>query len=126
MAKQPKRIKAWTGDRLAAHPVEEAVKLVKANANIPPGQLPQPSDLEDVSLTAGQFSFIIIGQMAFNKGGVSMTLGGDDDAPTPTPQRMNHTAGCHGSAWKVAMPAEPIATSSIPATSGPREPWRLP
>ena len=32
MAKQPKRIQAWTGDRLAAHPVEEAVKLVKANA----------------------------------------------------------------------------------------------
>ncbi|MDB5418339.1 MAG: ribosomal protein [Phenylobacterium sp.] len=33
MAKQPKRAQAWTGDRLAAHPVEEAVKLVKANAN---------------------------------------------------------------------------------------------
>ncbi|MFI4950179.1 MAG: 50S ribosomal protein L1 [Caulobacterales bacterium] len=28
----PKRIKAWTGDRTQAHPVEEAVKLVKANA----------------------------------------------------------------------------------------------
>jgi len=27
-----KRIKAWTGDRLVAHPVEDAVKLVKANA----------------------------------------------------------------------------------------------
>ena len=27
-----KRIKAWTGDRTAAHPVEDAVKLVKANA----------------------------------------------------------------------------------------------
>jgi large subunit ribosomal protein L1 len=27
-----KRIKAWTGDRAVAHPVEEAVKLVKANA----------------------------------------------------------------------------------------------
>ena len=32
MAKQPKRIQAWTGDRQAAYPVEEAVKLVKANA----------------------------------------------------------------------------------------------
>ncbi|MFN3524379.1 MAG: 50S ribosomal protein L1 [Phenylobacterium sp.] len=32
MAKQPKRIQAWTGDRKAAHAVEEAVKLVKANA----------------------------------------------------------------------------------------------
>ena len=32
MAKQPKRIQAWTGDRLAAHSVEDAVKLVKANA----------------------------------------------------------------------------------------------
>jgi large subunit ribosomal protein L1 len=32
MAKQPKRIQAWTGDRAAAHTVEEAVKLVKANA----------------------------------------------------------------------------------------------
>jgi large subunit ribosomal protein L1 len=32
MAKQAKRIQAWTGDRNAAHPVEEAVKLVKANA----------------------------------------------------------------------------------------------
>jgi large subunit ribosomal protein L1 len=32
MAKQPKRIKAWTGDRTVAHPVAEAVKLVKANA----------------------------------------------------------------------------------------------
>src|ERR1700758_3994373 len=32
MAKQPKRIKAWTGDRVAAHSVEDAVKLVKANA----------------------------------------------------------------------------------------------
>ena len=32
MAKQPKRIQAWTGDRQASHPVEEAVKLVKANA----------------------------------------------------------------------------------------------
>src|SRR6201996_2420270 len=28
----PKRIKAWTGDRTVAHPVEAAVKLVKANA----------------------------------------------------------------------------------------------
>jgi large subunit ribosomal protein L1 len=28
----PKRIKAWTGDRSVAHPVDEAVKLVKANA----------------------------------------------------------------------------------------------
>src|ERR1700759_2198098 len=33
MAKQPKRIQKWTGDTLAAHPVEDAVKLVKANAN---------------------------------------------------------------------------------------------
>ena len=32
MAKQPKRIQAWTGDRTANLPVEEAVKLVKANA----------------------------------------------------------------------------------------------
>jgi large subunit ribosomal protein L1 len=32
MTKQTKRIKAWTGDRLAAHSVEDAVKLVKANA----------------------------------------------------------------------------------------------
>jgi len=32
MAKEPKRIKAWTGDREALHPLEEAVKLVKANA----------------------------------------------------------------------------------------------
>jgi large subunit ribosomal protein L1 len=32
MAKQPKRIQARTGDRHAAHPLEEAVKLVKANA----------------------------------------------------------------------------------------------
>jgi large subunit ribosomal protein L1 len=32
MSKQAKRIKAWTGDRLAAHPVEAAVKLVKENA----------------------------------------------------------------------------------------------
>src|SRR5579872_3038186 len=32
MAKQPKRMKAWTGDRDAIHPLEEAVKLVKANA----------------------------------------------------------------------------------------------
>ena len=32
MAKQPKRIQAWTGDRNATHAVEEAVKLVKANA----------------------------------------------------------------------------------------------
>src|SRR3954466_6093554 len=33
MAKQPKRIQAWTGDRAATHSVEDAVKLVKANAN---------------------------------------------------------------------------------------------
>ncbi|HRE15040.1 MAG TPA: 50S ribosomal protein L1 [Usitatibacteraceae bacterium] len=32
MAKQPKRMQAWTGDRDAIHSVEEAVKLVKANA----------------------------------------------------------------------------------------------
>jgi large subunit ribosomal protein L1 len=32
MAKQPKRIQAWTGDRDAVHAVEEAVKLVKTNA----------------------------------------------------------------------------------------------
>jgi large subunit ribosomal protein L1 len=32
MAKQPKRIQAWTGDRSAAHPLEAAVKLVKENA----------------------------------------------------------------------------------------------
>ena len=32
MAKQPKRIQAWTGDRDAMHSVEDAVKLVKANA----------------------------------------------------------------------------------------------
>jgi large subunit ribosomal protein L1 len=32
MTKQTKRLKARTGDRLVAHPVTEAVKLVKANA----------------------------------------------------------------------------------------------
>jgi large subunit ribosomal protein L1 len=32
MAKQSKRLKAFTGDRTAAHAVEDAVKLVKANA----------------------------------------------------------------------------------------------
>jgi len=32
MANQPKRIKAWTGDRDAAHTVEAAIALVKANA----------------------------------------------------------------------------------------------
>src|SRR6195952_6188026 len=32
MSNQPKRIKAWTGDRLASHSAEDAVKLVKANA----------------------------------------------------------------------------------------------
>jgi len=32
MPKQPKRIQAWTGDRSAVHGVEDAVKLVKANA----------------------------------------------------------------------------------------------
>ena len=32
MAKQPKRMQAWTGDRTATHAVEDAVKLVKANA----------------------------------------------------------------------------------------------
>ncbi len=32
MAKQPKRIKAWTGDRMALLPVTDAVKLVKENA----------------------------------------------------------------------------------------------
>src|SRR3954451_16685026 len=32
MPKQAKRIAAWTGDRTVAHPVNEAVKLVKANA----------------------------------------------------------------------------------------------
>ena len=33
MAKLPKRMQKWTGDRNAAHSVEDAVKLVKANAN---------------------------------------------------------------------------------------------
>ncbi|MBV9996977.1 MAG: 50S ribosomal protein L1 [Caulobacteraceae bacterium] len=33
MGKQPKRVGAWTGDRTVAHPLAEAVKLVKANAN---------------------------------------------------------------------------------------------
>ncbi|PZR30420.1 50S ribosomal protein L1 [Caulobacter segnis] len=32
MAKQPKRIKAWTGDRDAAHALDAAIKLVKENA----------------------------------------------------------------------------------------------
>src|SRR5882724_2663918 len=32
MTKQAKRVKAWTGDRNAVHPLTEAVKLVKANA----------------------------------------------------------------------------------------------
>ncbi len=32
MAKTPKRIKAWTGDRNVDHSVDDAVKLVKANA----------------------------------------------------------------------------------------------
>ena len=32
MAKQPKRIQAWTGDRDAVLPLDEAIKLVKANA----------------------------------------------------------------------------------------------
>ena len=32
MAKQPKRIQAWTGDRDAAHAVSDAIALVKANA----------------------------------------------------------------------------------------------
>lgn len=33
MAKQPKRTQKWTGDIAVAHPLEDAVKLVKANAN---------------------------------------------------------------------------------------------
>ena len=33
MAKQPKRIRAWTGDRNQVHPLPDAIKLVKANAN---------------------------------------------------------------------------------------------
>jgi large subunit ribosomal protein L1 len=33
MAKQPKRMQKWTGDIAAVHAVEDAVKLVKANAN---------------------------------------------------------------------------------------------
>src|SRR5215218_6017837 len=33
MAKLPKRKQKWTGDTAATHPMEEAVKLVKANAN---------------------------------------------------------------------------------------------
>src|ERR1700712_4144711 len=32
MPKQAKRIKAWTGDRTATHTVDDALKLVKANA----------------------------------------------------------------------------------------------
>src|SRR5580700_10381383 len=32
MTKQTKREKAWTGDRTVIHPLDEAVKLVKANA----------------------------------------------------------------------------------------------
>jgi large subunit ribosomal protein L1 len=32
MAKQPKRVAAWTGDRNATHALPEAIKLVKANA----------------------------------------------------------------------------------------------
>jgi len=32
MTRQTKRIKAWTGDRLAAHPVGDAIRLVKENA----------------------------------------------------------------------------------------------
>jgi large subunit ribosomal protein L1 len=32
MARQPKRLKAWTGDRAAIHGLSDAVKLVKANA----------------------------------------------------------------------------------------------
>ena len=32
MAKQPKRLAAWTGDRDAVHPLPEAIKLVKTNA----------------------------------------------------------------------------------------------
>ncbi|HMP62548.1 MAG TPA: 50S ribosomal protein L1, partial [Phenylobacterium sp.] len=32
MPKQPKRIQAWTGDRLAIHKVEDAIRLVKENA----------------------------------------------------------------------------------------------
>ncbi|WP_397397719.1 50S ribosomal protein L1 [Phenylobacterium sp.] len=32
MSTQTKRIKAWTGDRLAAHPVDAAIRLVKENA----------------------------------------------------------------------------------------------
>jgi large subunit ribosomal protein L1 len=33
MAKQPKRIQKWTGDIAATHAVEDAIKLVKTNAN---------------------------------------------------------------------------------------------
>jgi large subunit ribosomal protein L1 len=33
MAKQPKRMQAWTGDRDSLHALPEAIKLVKANAN---------------------------------------------------------------------------------------------
>jgi len=32
MSTQTKRIKAWTGDRLTAHPVDAAIRLVKENA----------------------------------------------------------------------------------------------
>ena len=32
MAKQPKRVQAWSGDRTASHSIDSAVKLVKENA----------------------------------------------------------------------------------------------
>jgi large subunit ribosomal protein L1 len=32
VGKEPKRVKAWTGDRMAVHPLADAIKLVKANA----------------------------------------------------------------------------------------------
>jgi large subunit ribosomal protein L1 len=32
MAKQPKRVTAWEGDRMALHPMTEAIRLVKVNA----------------------------------------------------------------------------------------------
>jgi large subunit ribosomal protein L1 len=32
VGKEPKRVKAWTGDRMAVHALADAIKLVKANA----------------------------------------------------------------------------------------------
>ena len=104
MAKQPKRIQAWTGDREAVLPLAEAVAMVKANAKakfdesieiaVNLGVDPRHADQQVrgvVSLPSGTGRDVRVATVAVAQGNLTVTISESPQVSQPNPLSRGRT-----------------------------------